>query len=111
MRRGRRGGWWYVVPMFAVMLVPRRASGQMCGTAIDATVTIVDMAESGGVGVRVRTIEEAALDRLTRHTGTGGGWPADTSIWVNRVAVRIETLPPPRDSLPRRVRITVVHPD
>ena len=111
MRRGGRSGWWHVVPMFALLLVPRRASGQMCDNTIDATVTIVDMTESGGVGVRVRTVEQQALDRLTKHTGAGGGWPADTSFRIHRTAVRIETLPPPRDSLPIRMRITVVHPD
>ena len=106
----RPGGGWSVVPMFALALVPRGASSQTCG-AIDATVTIVDMAESGGVGLRVRTLAEQALERLTKHSSTGVGWPADTSIRLRRVAVRIETLPPPRDSSPRKMRITVVHTD
>lgn len=111
MRRGRRAGWWYVVPMFALVLVPRRASGQACGSAIDATVRIIDMTESGGVGVRVRTIADQALDRIARHAGPGEEWPADTSFRLRRVAVRVEMLAPLRDSLPSRMRITVVHLD
>lgn len=107
----RRGGWWCVVPMFAPLLVPRGASGQSCGSAIDATATIVDMAESGGVGLRVRTMAEEALGRFAKHSSPGVAWPADTSIRVRRVAVRIETLPPPRDSSPTWMRITVIHPD
>ena len=107
----RRGGWWCVVPMFAPLLLPRSASGQTCGGAIDATVTIVDMAESGGVGLRVRTMAEEAFGRFAKHSSTGVAWPADTSIRVRHVAVRIETLPPPRDSSPRLMRITVIHLD
>lgn len=107
----RRDRWWCAAPVVALLLVPSRVSGQMCDGAIDATARIVDMTESGGVGLRVRTVEEEALHRLTARTHADRGWPPDTSVRIHRVAIRIELLPAPRDSLPRRMRITVVHPD
>ena len=98
------------MPMFALALVPRGASGQTCG-AIDATVTIVDMAESGGVGLRVRTLAEQALERLTKRSSTGRGVasghldPAPAGGGPNRDTAAA------RDSSPRKMRITVVHTD
>ncbi len=109
--RARRSAWWAVVPMFALLVAPRRASGQTCGSTIDATLTIVDMMESGGVGLRVRTTAEEALRRFTEHPDATGAWPADTSMWVGRAAIRIETPRPSRDALPTRMLITVVLPD
>ncbi len=105
-----RKRWWNVVPVIALSLVPFRAQAQSCGGAIGATASVPDMAEEGGVGTRVQTLAEQALERIASRDGRRP-WPADTMIWVRRVQVIVQMDPAPPDSAAARLRITVVAPD
>jgi len=88
-------------------LLAARASAQASGCAIDVTATVVDMTESGGVGLRISTLAGQALERIGRR---GASWPADTTVRLERAWVRVETAPSPRDTVRWRARVTVVHP-
>jgi hypothetical protein len=110
MRRGGRSDWWSVVPIVALAMNAGRANAQS-GSAIEATATIIDMTESGGVGIRVRTLAEQALDRIGLRPASAPAWPADTTVWIRRARVRVERLPATEASIPPHLRITVMHLD
>jgi hypothetical protein len=110
MRRGRHSDWWGIVPILALMMMAGRASAQSCGE-VEASAKIVDMTESGGVSIRVRTLAEQALDRIGRRPASAPDWPADTTVWIRRTRVRVERLPATEDSTQPHLRITVMHLD
>jgi hypothetical protein len=95
---------WALVPIVAVSLAGRDASGQTCDGAIEATATVVNMDEAGGVGASVQRLTERALAPLVRPRPAAR---RDTTVRIRRTTITSHALPPRGD----RVQITVVYPD
>ena len=109
----RAPGWkscWNIVPVVALSVVPFRVQGQSSDGVMGATATVPEMAESGGVGRRVQTLAEQALERIARRDPERR-WPADTTVRVGRVQVIVQTPPAPPAPAAARLRITVILPD
>jgi hypothetical protein len=100
---------WTFVPLLALSVVPFRLQAQGCEGVMGATATVPDMAEEGGVGNRVQTLAERALERIAKRDPERR-WPADTTVRIGRVQVIMQT-PPPADPAAARLRITVILPD
>ena len=110
MQAGSRKRWWSLVPVVALVVVPGRAESQSCRAVIGATATLMDMSEAGGVGIRLQSLAEQALERTARPDA-GREWPLDTTVRVRRVQMRVQTASPPPDSSAADFLLTVIFPD